>query len=223
MGRGLPPVTWHPPFFTCGECGGEIGRWPVVNRLRQEILDWRHRDVGPYMADGGATVPHRPVLGTKAHTPKIPERVVVEVQDTGAPMPAPPPEMPARPALAGDLPSPAEQMTRLAESHGWTVQAWIMRGTLMDVRWKPMRVVTTVALWLDRDGHRLVVSWATRRDGSFEFEHAFSLGQYQEPLNNTELKRAIKYPRAVCEDCQKAPSLHPLTEGVRICKNQASA
>jgi hypothetical protein len=209
-------VTWHPPFFTCGECGGEIGRWPVRNLLRQDILDWRHRDVPP------GTPEHRAVLGTKAHTPKIPERVVVEVQDTGAPMPAPPPEMPARPALAGDLPSPAEKMARLAEGQGWTVQAWIMRGTLMDVRWKPMRVVTTVVLWLDRDGHRLVVSWVTATDGTWDFEHGFSLGRYVEPLGGNELKRAIKYPRAVCEDCQKPPAFHPLTDGVRVCEDKST-
>jgi hypothetical protein len=210
-------MSWVAPFFTCGECGGEIGRWPVRNLLRQDILDWRHRNIPE------GTPEHRAVLGTKAHTPRIPERVVVEVQDDGSAMPAPPPEMPARPALAADLPSPAERVVRLAEQQDWTVQAWIMRGTLMDVRWKPMRVVSTVALWLDRDGHRIVVSWVTQMDGSWEFEGAWSLGRFVEPLGGSELKRAIKHPRAVCEDCGRIPALHLLTDGTYVCETEASA
>lgn len=203
--------SWHPPFFTCGECGGEIGRWPIRNLLRQDILDWRHRSVPE------SVVPHRPVLGTKAHTPRIPERKVVEVQEDGRAMPAPPPEMPARPALAGDLPSPATQLDRLAQQNGWEVQAWIMRGTLMDVRWIPNRVVTSVVLWLDRAGHRLVASWVTRKDGSYEFEGAWSLGRHFTLMNNNDLRAAIKYPRATCVECGKPPALHVLTDGILMC------
>ena len=215
-------MTWHPPFFTCGECGGEIGRWPVRNLLRQDILDWRHREVPPYSLDGGATVPHRPVLGTKAHTPRIPE---VRTVATEGPRVAPPPETPARPALAGDLPGPAQQTVKLAESHGWTVQAWIMRGTLMSAEWRPNRVITTVALWMDRDGHRLVSSWATRtekedEDLQWDFEGAWSLGRFVEPLGGPALKAALRYPRAVCVDCGKVPAFHVLTDGTYVCQTE---
>lgn len=212
-------APWVPPFFTCGECGGEIGRYPVTNLLSQQILDWRHRTI-----PAGATE-HRAVLGTMAHTPRIPEAKPATTDDAGVVFPAPPPEMPARPALRDDLPGPALRLDKLAGENGWEVEAWIMRGMLMDVRWKPNRILTSVVIRLQRDGHQLVATWSTKpwRGVPFEefiewdFDGAWSLTRTVEPLGGRELNRAVKYPRAICEACGEIPARHHWTKWGPVC------
>lgn len=211
-------MSWVEPFFTCGECGGQIGRWPMTNILRQEILDWRHHRPPIGVA------PHRAILGTKAHTPRIPARTADHVDEADAPDPVPPPEMPARPALHDDLPGPALSLDRTADANGWTVQAWIMRGTLMDVRWKAMRVITSVVLWLDRDGVRLIATWRTKTEKEdvgleWEFDAAWMLGHHLTPLTGPELKAAVKFPQTSCDTCGENAQLHVSTNAGLLCFN----
>lgn len=206
-------MTWVEPTFICGECGGQIARWPMLNLLKQEILDWRHKTVPEGVTE------HRAVLGTKAHQPRIVDKIP-EVVEAGPPEPAPPPEMPARPALHDDLPGPAASLDKSAEANGWAVQAWIMRGTLMDARWKPTRVVTSVVLHLDRDGERLIATWRTKGDDStaeWDFDGAWRRGHVLEPLGGNELKAAVKYPRTRCDTCGEPVSLHVSTNSGLVC------
>jgi hypothetical protein len=194
----------------------------MLNLLKQEILDWRHKTV-----PAGVTE-HRAVLGTKAHTPRIPEAKPVTTDDDGVVLPAPPPELPARPALHGDLPSPAVSILKAAEENGWTADAWIMRGTLMDVRWKPNRVITSVVIRAHRDRHRVVAVWVTKpwRGVPFhefvewEFDGAWSLGHHVEPLGGNELRAVLKYPRTRCDTCGEPVSLHVSTEAGPVCFNE---
>lgn len=206
----------------------------MLNLLKQEILDWRHRTVPPGVSE------HRAVLGTKAHTPRIPrtaEKLSLPVdhadEDGSAwvPTPAPPPEMPARPALRDDLPSPSVSILKAAEENGWTADAWIMRGTLMDVRWKPNRVITSVVVRAHRDGHRVVAVWATKpwRGVPFhefiewEFDGAWSLGHHVEPLGGNELRAVLKYPRTRCDTCGEPVSLHVSTKAGLVCFTEWAA
>lgn len=209
-------MSWVPPFFTCGVCGGEIGRWPMLNLLRQEILDWRHRAVPPGVEE------HRAVLGTPAHKPRIeassagPERSD-NAGDETSPVPAPPPELPARPALHGELPGAAERIDKLAAANGWEVEAWIMRGTLMDARWRPSRVRSSAVLRGRRDGLGVVACWATDTQGTWKFDEAFLVGHFLEPLSSPELRAVLSEPRARCESCGEPPRLHVTTPTGPVC------
>lgn len=216
-------MSWVEPFFSCGECGGEIGRWPMVNMLRQEILDWRHRSVP------AGTAPHRAVLGTpgpKAREIRSAEKLGLDQDDDEEiqlPDPVPPPEVPARPALAGDLPSSATSLDKLAQAHDWAVEAWFMRGTRMDARWKAGRVVSSVVLRLHRDGHRLVACWQTDSKEAWKFDEAYSLTHYIVSIGSPELRRLVQAPRAICEDCQEPPALHVSTPTGPVCFNERPA
>lgn len=210
-----------PPFFKCGECGGEVGRYPVRNLLSQNILDWRHRDAPPGVA------PHRPILGTKAHhvSFQVPSAAEAPDNEDDGPEPAPSPEVPARPALHGELPGPAVSLDKSADVNGWEVEAWIMRGTLMDVRWKALRVITSVVMRLRRDGVGLVATWRTKSPQpddvgpAWEFDGAWQLGHVVEPLGGNELKTAVKFPRIFCETCGEVPARHVWTKTGMMCFN----
>jgi hypothetical protein len=230
----VEPVTWVPPFFKCGECGGEIGLWPMKNLLRQDILDWRHRTV----PDG--TAPHRAVLGTKAPHVALSKPVEEEHdEDWVEPDPVPPPVIPARVAEYTDpVPPSAKSLVKLAEEHGWKVEAWYMRGTRMDTRWKAGRVVSSVVVRMHRDGHRLVASWQTKGDlepgiwwaakdwpgvpfvpsfSPWGFDQAWSLTHEVEAIGSPELRKHITIPRAICDTCGEPPALHVLTDGILVC------
>lgn len=200
---------WVEPFFTCGECGGEIGRWPMRNLLKQDILDWRHRTV----PDGIA--PHRAVLGTPVPLAVIVLATPAETPDEPEAEPYPAPEVPARPALAADLPSAAAALDKLADQHGWTVEAWYMRGTRMDSRGKPTRVVSSVVLRMHRDGHRLVAVWEEGK-----FDTGYNLTHYAEMIGSAALKELIRFPRMICEDCKEPPALHVGPPGALVCYSQ---
>jgi hypothetical protein len=228
-------VSWVPPFFRCGECGGEIGLWPMKNLLKQDILDWRHRTV----PDG--TAPHRAVLGTPAHKPRIPGVKVVEERDEDwvEPDPVPPPVIPARLALRTDpVPPSALALVKLADSNGWNVEMYYMRGTRMDARWKAGRVVSSVVVRLHRDGHRLVACWQTKGDldpaiwwaakdwpgppfmpsfSPWGFEQGWSLTREATAVGSPELRKMITHPPMWCDDCGEPPALHVLTSSGLIC------
>ena len=238
-------MSWVPPFFTCGECGGRIGRWPFTNLLRQEVLDWRHIEVPPYMLDGGATVPHRAVLGTPVRevhlAPAEPQELTDGADDDDEavdPDVCPLPEVPARRAEPHELPAGAAAIAKLATENGWTVETWYMRGTRMSARWKALGVVADVVIRARRDGHRLVACWQTRpgdaqapiwaaRDwpgppyapsyNPWKFDEAYSLTHTAEPIGSPELRRLIAAPRMVCENCREPPAMHHLTDTGSIC------
>ena len=206
-------MTWVPPFFTCGECGGEIGRWPMKNLLRQDILDWRHRTVPDGVGE------HRAVLGTPVPLAEI--RLVeepAEVEETPDPVPAP--EVPARPAMYDELPPSARTLDKHAAAAGWAVEAWYMRGPLMDARWRFNRTVSSVVLRMVRDGHGVVASWQTKTDGSWAFDFGFSIGHYSRMVSSPELTALIKAPRAVCDSCGEPPALHTLTPEGYVCHDE---
>lgn len=212
-----------PPTFKCGECGHPIARWPMLNLLRQRILDWRHIDppagLSPHRAVLGTPVPIRDVLGAVGGTD--------EVVETTPSVPAP--EVPARPALAGDLPNAAVSIDRLAANHGWEVEAWYMRGPLMNAYWKFNRTVSTVVLRMRRDGHGLVATWQTKNwpgipfdldYGEWAFEDAWSLTRYVEPVSSPQLRKIISHPRMICEDCDQTLTLHTLVPGGYVCHDE---
>jgi hypothetical protein len=195
---------WVPPFFTCGQCGGEAGRWPVVNLLRQEILDWRHREIPP-----GAE-PHRVILGTPANHVRLhrpPEEADAPVQEV-----APPPDVPARPAVRDELPTAALRVDSLAAANGWEVEAWYMRGPLMSARWEFSRTVESVVLRMRRDGHGLVATWQADSKLAWQFDGAWSLGHFIEPLSSAA--------RMICETCHEPPALHVSTNTGPVCHNE---
>lgn len=223
-------MSFVPPVFTCGECGGDIARWPMKNLLRQDILDWRHVNVPE------GTAPHRAVLGTPVPRVELvgyrcsqEPHPGVEFYGNGggcaecgfkpddAPDAVPDPIVPARPALHDDLPGSAVRLDKKGAANGWTVQAWYMHGPLMDARWKFSRMVESVVLWLDRDGHRLVAVWRTENDGSWKFDQAWSLTHWADPLSSPELNAAVIAPRALCESCGEPPALHVSTKWGPVC------
>lgn len=206
-------MTPVPPFFTCGECGGQIARWPMLNLLKQEILDWRH-----FQAPRGVA-PHRAVLGTPVPIAELKVDMPAEVEEPG-PVVVPPPEVPARPALAGDLPVGAARLDKLAQEFGWTVEAWFMRGTRMDARWRPSRVVSSVVLRLWRDGHRLIATWETDNKDAWSFGEGYSITRQVEPVGSPELRRLIGVPRSICESCHEPPALHVSTNTGPVCFNE---
>ncbi len=218
-------MTWIPPFFTCGLCGGEIGRWPIRNFLKQDVELWRHRTVGEGWGE------HQAVLGTPAHTPDIrdtPKKGASRDVELDGPEIAPDPIVPARPALAGDLPASAARWDRKAEQNGWTVEAWYMAGPLMDARWKFSRWVQSVVLRAERDGHRLIASWQAPLDPdsyvetepAYKFDAGYSIGHYVEPMSSPELNAALVVPRALCESCGEPPALHVSTRTGPVCHNE---
>lgn len=213
-------MSWIPPFFTCGLCGGEIGRWPTTNLLKQQVLLWRHRTVGEGWGE------HQAVLGTPAHTPKVSE-VPTKKEASLEPLEPPPaPTTPARPALAGDLPASAARFDKKADQNGWTVRAWFMAGPLMDARWKFNRWVKSVVLHAERDGHRLVATWQSSFDphaeapDDWKFEGGWSIGHHLEPMSSPELNAALVVPRALCESCDEPPALHISTQTGPVCFNE---
>ena len=210
-------MSWIPPFFTCGLCGGELGRWPSVNLLKQEVALWRHRTVGEGWGE------HQAVLGTPAHTPDIrdvPKKGSQRDTELDGPETPPDPIVPARPALAGDLPTSAARLDKKAAENGWSVEAWYMVGPLMNAQWKFSRWVQSVVLRLERDGHRLVASWqAPYDDGEpvYKFDEAYSLTHYVDPIGSPELNRFVTTPRALCESCDEPPALHISTATGPVC------
>ena len=216
-------MSWTPPFFTCGECGGEIGRWPHRNLLQQVVLDWRHRSVPPGVAE------HRAVLGTPAHKPRIVDAkaaaaVIEEDEDVVDLSTCPPPVVPARPALRDDLPNSAISIDKLADANGWTVQAWYWHGTRITAHWRPNKMVESVCLRMVRDGHGLVVCWE-REDGKltekgepkWALADAYSVTHTVDPIGSPELRRLLAEPRARCETCGEPPALHVWTKSGLIC------
>lgn len=238
-------MTWLPPFFTCGLCGGEIGRWPMINMLKQKILDWRHIEVPARMPDGSPVAPHRAVLGTP-----VPLAAVLAAKASPEPEPegdddvvvvpdaCPPPEVPARPAEPYEIPPSAASIAKLAEENGWYVEVWYMRGTRMSARWKALGVVSDIVVRAARDGHRVVASWQTKvgldhevrwtaRDwpgtpyvesfNPWKFDDAYSLTRTADPIGSPELRKILTTPRTLCDECNEPPALHHLTEGGYVC------
>ena len=211
-------MTWVPPFFTCGECGGEIGRWPMFNLLKQEILDWRHKTVPEDVTE------HRAVLGTPAHRPRIPisgDQAKVDIKAE----PVPKPYIPARPATPEEMPGPAVRLTKKAADHGWECRAVYMAGPLMTASWQFSRMVESVVVQLKRDGVRLVAAWQTRYgEADWSFDLAYELDRTARPLSSPELNAAVKFPRIFCEDCGEPPALHVrLDNGDLICHHSWQA
>lgn len=221
-------VSWLPPFFECGVCGGEIGRWPSVNLLKQEVALWRHRTV----PDAWQDTPHQAVLGTPAHTPDIrdtPKKGSQRDTELDGPEIPPNPIVPARPALAGDLPASAARLDKKAAENGWEVEAFYMVGPLMNAQWKFSRWVQSVVLRLERDGHRLVAVWQAPyfdtpeeepEEPAWKFESAYSLTHYVDPISSPELNAAVTTPRALCESCDEPPALHASTNTGPVCHNE---
>lgn len=232
----MPDAPWVPPFFDCGECGGTIGRWPLVNLLRQSTLDWRHVEVPPGVA------PHRAVLGTPVLAVRIPGAEPEELADGDdevvEPDECPPPEVPARPAGPGELPAGAASIAKLGRDNGWTVETWYMRGTRMSARWKALGVVSNAVVRMVRDGHRLVACWQTRpgldpavrwsgKDwpgppyvesfNPWKFDEAYSLTHQADPIGSPELRKLIAAPRMVCEECGETLALHHSTPDGPVC------
>lgn len=221
-------MSWVPPFFTCGECGGEIGRWPMKNMLKQDILDWRHRTVPTGVTE------HRAVLGTPVPLAEV-KLASTEPDEEVEPDVAPEPIVPARPAMRKELPASALRLDSKAAANGWTVQAFYMHGPLMTAAWKFNRMVESVVLWLDRDGHRLVASWQNDTPGvrgwtasgwpgvpfvpslsPWSFNLGYSLTHTADPVGSPELNKLVTAPRAVCESCGEPPALH-VDNGGPIC------
>lgn len=205
-------MSWVEPTFSCGECEGRIARWPMKNLLGHEILDWRHKTVPE------GTAPHRAVLGTPAHRPRIidtpkkapavislaaeveQEEVVEERRLAG------------RPALRDDLPTVAQRLDKKAAENDWNVAAGILEGDRGDGT--PLQVVV---LFLVRDGHHLTTSWSTKRDGSWQSNESYSFGHRVRQIGSRELGKIVEEPRRICESCGKPPALHDWTNGAAVC------
>lgn len=211
-------MSWVPPEFECGECGGTIARWPFVNMLHQEILDWRHKTIPE------GTQPHRAVLGTPVPIAAVLPATEQVEEEQAAPDPTPPPLVRARPALRADLPHMAQLLDAKAQKNGWTVEAWYMKGPLMTAGWKFSRMVESVVLRLERDGHRMVASWQTKADqNEWKFDEGWNLHPWAETISSPEIGRAIATPRQVCESCGEPPALHVSTDTGLVCRNEASS
>ena len=234
-----PQAPWVPPFFACGECGGTIGRWPIINMIKQKTWDWRHVSVPPGVG------PHRAILGTPVHEVRIPgaapEELAEPADDAEPPVDpdvCPPPEVIARLATPTELPPGAVSVQKLAIENGWAVQAWYMRGTRMSARWKVIGVVSNAVLRLHRDGHRLVACWQTKpgtdpqvrwtgKDwpgvpfvesfNPWKFDEAYSLTREAHAIGSPELRQIISAPRMICEECGETRALHHLTDTGHVC------
>lgn len=209
-------MTWVGPEFTCGECGGTIARWPMVNLLRQEILDWRHKTV-----PAGVTE-HRAVLGTPAHRPRIidtpkkaPAVIALTAEEDAAEVEEAVVEqrLVGRPATYDDLPTSARRLDAKAAEHGWESQAYIMEGDRV-----PGVPVEVVVLFLGRDGHILTTSWSTKRDGTWVANESYSFGHRTRQVSSRELGRLVEQPRALCESCGQPPALHDWTSDDPVCQ-----
>lgn len=236
MGEPAVVVSWVGPEFDCGECGGRIARWPMKNLLGQEILDWRHVTV-----PAGVTE-HRAVLGTPVPLVALaPVEPADDEEEVIEPDPVPPPELPARPALAHEMPPSALAMQKLAQEAGWTTEAWTMRGMKMDARWKASRVVTSVVLRMRRDGHGLIAIWEANGQpvwwsakqwpgvpyaksySPWSFDMGYSLTHHSALVGSPEMRKMIEFPRAVCEECHEPPALHSWTEWGPACYRSTTA
>jgi len=228
-------MSWIPPFFTCGLCGGEIGRWPSVNLLKQEVALWRHRTVGEGWGE------HQAVLGTPAHEPQVPPptKPKRDHDEVVEPDVAPPPVVPAREAQPWELPASASRWAKAARENGWDVRAWYMQGPLMTAAWKFSRMIESVVVKAQRDGHLLVAVWQSNSPGApawakkdwpgtpyvesfnpWKFDSGWSVGHYVDPLTSPELTAARDSPRALCESCDEPPALHVSTATGPVCHNE---
>ena len=218
-------MSWVEPFFTCGECGGEIGRWPMLNLLKQEILDWRHRTV----PDAWQDTPHRAVLGTPVPLAELklaPLNPEPEVEGSLEPDSVPPSEIPVvsvETAGQVDGPGAAVSLELKGKENDWRVRTYFMRGPLMDARWKFNRTVSSIVVHLDRDGHRLVATWTTKTDGAWVFDQAWSLGHFVERMTSIELRAAVGRPRMICATCSEPPALHVSTNTGPVCHAEHTA
>lgn len=199
-------MSWVGPYYKCGICGGEIGRWPMLNLLRQEILDWRHKTVPP------GTAPHRAVLGTLAHAPVVPPPTRARPASGSVEhdkIVPPDPIVAARPAPLEEIPGPAVRLIKKASDHGWASRAVYMHGPLMTSTWKFSRMVEDVVVQLHRDGHRLVACWQTKAgEDDWSFDQAWSLTHFSDPLSSPELTAAVTAPRMICGDCDEPLAMH---------------
>ncbi len=218
-------MSWLPPFFACGECGGEIGRWPVVNPtagqrgimadLEIDVLyDWRHHvvpeGVGPHRAVLGTPVP----LAEVVLAPVEPEEAVDEEE----PDPVPAPEVPAMPVSVDELPDSAARIVRLAVEYGWETHAVYMKGPRMSARWKVLGIVESVVVILRRDGVRLAGAWQRAEDAErYAFDFALLHGHYTRVIGSPELRAEITRPRIYCETCGEVPAMHVLTPSGLLC------
>lgn len=228
-------MTWLPPFFACGVCGGKIGRWPSINLLKQEVALWRHVEV----PDAWQDTPHQAVLGTPAHEPRVDPVPTKKAESLEPLVPPPPPVVPARPAHPGELPASASRWVKAAEENGWDVRAWYMQGPLMNAQWKFSRMIESVVVKAMRDGLLLVGVWQNNTPGApawtakdwpgppfvtsfnpWKFESGWSRGHYIAALSSPELAAARDLPRSVCESCGEPPALHTSTATGPVCHNE---
>lgn len=242
-------MSWIPPFFTCGICGGEIGRWPLTNPSSVEkavqvdlgriTYAWRHRTVGEDWKD----TPHQAVLGTQAHKPVMPPAKQRAADHIPVPPDvAPPPVVPARPAEPHEIPASAASFIEKARANGWRVGSWYMQGPLMDAQWHFKQMVESVVVKAVRDGHMVVGIWWCRSPGAprwtakdwpgppyvtsfnpWKFDEAYTVGHEVDPLTSPELNAAVVVPRAVCESCGEPPALHVSTPTGPVCHNEWTA
>lgn len=239
---------WIPPFFACGVCGGEIGRRPITDPTSVEkavqvdlgrmTYAWKHRTVPEAYRD----FPHQAVLGTPAHTPHFTEPKKSKGEPTAPPEPPPAPEVPARLALAHEIPESAARFGLKATAEGWKVRTYYMRGPRMDAQWRFSQMVESVVVKALRDGHLLVGVWTCRVPGAiswtakdwpgppyakswnpWKFDEAYSVGHVVEPLTSTELNAALVIPRAICEDCGEPPALHWKSPTGPVCWSEFTA
>lgn len=88
---------------------------------------------------------------------QIPERQ----WDEPPPVPHPAPLITSRPSTDDEIPRAAQSVRKLAEAHGWHVEAQYARGSRPG---RTVRVVDSIALRMRRDGTRM---WAVWLDGKF--------------------------------------------------------
>lgn len=237
-------MSWIAPYFPCGICGGEIGRWPLTNPssvekavqvdLGRMTYAWRHRTV----PDAWKDQPHQAVLGRPAHTPilEAPKKPQKRDDEVTPPETPPPPVVPARRALHHEIPASALSFMARASEHGWTPRAWYMQGPKMTAQWKFQQMVESIVVKAIRDGHMIVAVWMCRSPGApswpakdwpgtpyvqsfnpWKFDEAYSVGHTVEPLTSPEMNAALATPRAVCEDCGEPPALHHKTPTGPVC------
>ncbi len=90
--------------------------------------------------------------------------IVHRAADNGVPVEHPAPEVSRRPAAPREVPTVAAMFAEAASADGWAVQCTYARGTKIDFRGRPGKVVDSIAVRLRRGPDRAVGVWV---DGAF--------------------------------------------------------
>lgn len=165
-------MTTPEPQHTCGACGGTIGRFRV-QRGQAFYNAWLHT------GDVTGLLPHGAVLGAPGRRATVeemtealgdgnaarelwhaiyardakPKRVHIHREEV------PPPRVPARPAVAEELPTGARTVQTAALAHGWDVRAIYSLGPVLNDAYQVIREVEVISLRMSRGGQRLVACW----------------------------------------------------------------